>query len=363
MYGHTKWEYFKLNKEDENIFMNQTTDSNTALFASLNVNIYKDKLKVGDVFGNYKALCAHLEENEKTGNSRNAQHKEWERYFDYERDGHKYIIVEIYDEPLPKEDERAKGNASEYIPYIEFILLNYLAQQEGKVASLTTKQMFYILGMCNEKYINKQFKVSESENISSFQIEHFNQRSFRKLSGILTRALNNLRNRRLIDYSSVKMIGIKPKDGKGMYEVRQATSEECDIIRKMEREALVDMGLRSIVLVYLQFKSDAFFSRVEEKLRSRYGIDFYYSQINLRFTKEQVIQAIDMDAKKLQLNGRIIDSLNQEARTKFQNNIRKIQEHQNAYILGKPKNYEGFELEEDYIPSQERLAEIYIRIK
>ena len=70
-----------------------------------------------------------------------------------------------------------------------------------------------------------------------------------------------------------------------------------------------------------------------------------------------------MDAKKLQLNGRIMDSLNQEARTKFQNNIRKIQEHQNAYILGKPKNYEGFELEEDYIPSQERLAEIYIRIQ
>ena len=51
---------------------------------------------------NYKEMCKILNENEKTGDSKKAQQKEWKRYFDFGKEGQKYIIYEIYEKPLPK---------------------------------------------------------------------------------------------------------------------------------------------------------------------------------------------------------------------------------------------------------------------
>lgn len=54
------------------------------------------------IFKNYKELCEFLEEPVKGGTSKEAQIKEWQRYFAFERQGNKYIITEIYDTPLEK---------------------------------------------------------------------------------------------------------------------------------------------------------------------------------------------------------------------------------------------------------------------
>ena len=42
----------------------------------------------------------------KNGNAKKAQLKEWARYFDYQKDGNKFIITEVFDEPLDKYDAR-----------------------------------------------------------------------------------------------------------------------------------------------------------------------------------------------------------------------------------------------------------------
>lgn len=59
-------------------------------------------LVVGMVIKNYKELCAILNEEAKTGKAKQLQLKNWKRYFDWEKDGQKFIIVDIYDTPLPK---------------------------------------------------------------------------------------------------------------------------------------------------------------------------------------------------------------------------------------------------------------------
>ena len=74
------------------------------------------RLEIGMIVKNYKELCNLLNENPKTGNSKNAQLKEWQRYFEFERPKYKqsYIILDIYDEPLDKEDNRKSGNYTVY---------------------------------------------------------------------------------------------------------------------------------------------------------------------------------------------------------------------------------------------------------
>ena len=146
-------------------------------------NLYelvKNNLYVGLVVKNYKLMCHLLQQEQKTSNSKKAQHKEWQRYFDYEKQGQKYIITEIYNEPLIKNDKRALGNGSIYVPHIELILLNYLSKQEGFTATLTLKKLFLLMGMINPKYIeeNKDMLKARNEHITDYQINHFYQRTY-----------------------------------------------------------------------------------------------------------------------------------------------------------------------------------------
>ena len=64
-------------------------------------------------------MCEILKKETKTGNARKAQLKEFGRYFDWEKAGQKFIITDIYDTPLEKEDKRKFGNNSIYVRYIE----------------------------------------------------------------------------------------------------------------------------------------------------------------------------------------------------------------------------------------------------
>lgn len=68
-----------------------------------------ENLTEGLVVKNYKELCRLLEIEEKRGKGRDLQVKDFERYFTYERNGHNYIIKEIYDEPLEKVRKRGFG--------------------------------------------------------------------------------------------------------------------------------------------------------------------------------------------------------------------------------------------------------------
>lgn len=88
-------------------------------------------LIIGLVVKNYKELCKILGEEVKNGKSKKLQLKNWERFFAWEKQGQRFIIVDIYDTPLPKEDLRKKGNNSIYKNYIELILLQYLSKQEN----------------------------------------------------------------------------------------------------------------------------------------------------------------------------------------------------------------------------------------
>ena len=97
-------------------------------------------LSVGMVVKNYKQLCEILKKETKTGNARKAQLKEFGRYFDWEKAGQKFIITDIYDTPLEKEDKRKFGNNSIYVRYIEVILLKYLSQQTGYTRTLTKRK-------------------------------------------------------------------------------------------------------------------------------------------------------------------------------------------------------------------------------
>lgn len=70
------------------------------------------KLKKGLIIKNYKAMCEILDEPIKEGRNRKLQLKDWERYFDWSKDGHKFIIDRVYKKPKSKVDGRGKSKGS-----------------------------------------------------------------------------------------------------------------------------------------------------------------------------------------------------------------------------------------------------------
>ena len=161
-------------------------------------------LELGMVVKNYKEMCRILNEQVCGGDSKKAQLKEWARYFLWEKRGQKFIILDIYDEPLPKDDGRQNKNI--YVQYIEVILMKILSKQKNTKEPfyITTNQLWKLLGMINNNY--KNISLDDLNNmitdyeVTSFDMKKFYQRCNQRLREILFSSLNKLEDRALIKY-------------------------------------------------------------------------------------------------------------------------------------------------------------------
>lgn len=176
--------------------------------------INMSNIHVGQVFKNYKTLCQALGEPIKAGDSKKAQIKEWERYFLFKRDGHKYIITEIFETPKEKQDKRLLGNSNvaEYMDYIETLLLNLFAEkaQQGQRDLLISKgKLLKLIKAINSNYLffrDKTKKLSEYINIPEIEIKDFYESSDSTLTSNIETALKRLRQKSLIYWTNA--IGI-----------------------------------------------------------------------------------------------------------------------------------------------------------
>lgn len=122
--------------------------------------------------------------------------------------------MDIYDTPLEKEDLRKLGNNSIYTQAIEVILLQYLSHQDGYTRTLTKKKWWELLSITNHKYgrMTEKELLQLDKILTSFEIRHFYQRCNKKLEQILFSALNNLKNRKLINYQIQTVIVTTDKE-------------------------------------------------------------------------------------------------------------------------------------------------------
>jgi len=336
-------------------------------------NLIQTNLTIGQTIKNYKTLCTLLSEEPKTGNAKIYQVKEWLRYFDYEKDKQKYIITKIHSTPLPKDDNYLYGNNSIYIKHIELLLLNHLSRQDGKQTRITLKKLFLLLGMININYIqeDKENIKADSDFITDYHINHFYQRTYQKLREIIFSTLNNLKNRRLIDYEELTMINIREVNTTNATIEREATEEEKDIIRDIEKETLINMNLESITIMHLKFKQKEFYSRVNQLLKERHNINYTYKDIKISFTKKYIddaLQQAELLIQKRMLNDKIVLAVNEQAQKKYDKSQeqydQQVEEYMN-HIIGKPSEMslsKFFRLNDVYLYAQQELAELLIKL-
>lgn len=335
------------------------------------IGINTSNLKVGQVVKNYKELCALLEEEFKQGgDSRKAQLKEFARYFEWEKSGQKFLITDIYDTPLPKEDGRNKGK---YVKCIEIILLNYLSKQKGYTYTLSKKKWWELLGMVNRKYDNvSQEELLEIDPvITKFEIRQYYQRCNKKLEEILFSALRSLSSRKLIDWG-IETVIVTRNQGKTHFRV--ANEFEKKMILRAERYVLHKiMHLEKMFNVFAKQKQDEFYRLVNEILEDSLDKDwqYYYKQVKIIYNHDQVIEAIpDIEAelRKLELNDKVVNALNEHAEEKYRKERKKYEDN-TAKLFEKLVNGEDisgekiFKIPDTYVMAQKLLTDELIRLR
>ena len=306
-----------------------------------------------------------------TGESKKAQingdgETGFKRFFDFEKVKSKFIITDIYDEELPI-GGKSKGNKNVYSTFIELILMNYLASHDEGIETFTRRKLWILLGMTNEKYgkISNASLKALDKLITDYEINHFYNRSNRKLERILLSALGNLRNRRLIDWELQTVIC---RDNNGKEEWFVANDEEKKVILDTEYLVLHEFGFQKLIQVFSTFKTEEYFNRVNDILYENYKWEKFYKRFKIIYVPKNIrhsISEVESSLNKALLNTEVANFLNNEAEKIYEDAMRKYDEQ-----LGDAINNKGDILAAlhswkppiNYILAQNMLVDELIRI-
>lgn len=358
-------------------------------------------IKVGNTYKNYKELCLELNETTKTGTAKIAQIKEWERFFSYTKQGHKYIIDEIYAIPKSKIDMRSHGNnASIYLDEMEVLILDLLAQERnnGQIF-LSRNRLLQELKMINDNYSyyrNRHLNLSKFMNITTDEINEFYESSTSTLKSNLETALNRLVKQSLIYwtyamtvcYISTKTITTdtgKIKAVKNEYinnegekivtydtvkpvtEVayKKATKEEINIILEIERDMLIKYKCKDKSDLFKYGLINQFYNEVKEKLFDRTNIIFYYKSYEIIFNDKHIqdrlneikLQEHIRERSQFLLNTGVIDKIIDNAKTRHENAIKEVENNLFDDILSPKVRMRS---KDEYIHNNDKLAKTLI---
>ena len=333
------------------------------------------KLSEGMTFKNYKELCLFLGIKPMTStNSKKAQFKELERYCTYTKQGQKITINEIFLEPLDKEDLRIIGTHSKYVDHIKFLTLNLLSEIEEHRILLTKDRLLEALGMVNNRYLHKEESkkiLLKQDGMNKFYINHFFMRANNSLTRILFDSLNSLKRRFLITFEEI--ITIVRLNSNNIEVHTEATIEEKAIVASAKYKVLLDMNLNSMMQVIFKFKTEEFYRRSNKILKTEHNIEYTYKQIELIFTKEDVLNElsiIELKRHKKELNIKVVDTINVNTWNVYHKQIKDYDEKLMDFILNERPaigrytegQFTGFKLRDDFPEIQMELCDYLIKL-
>ena len=356
-----------------------------------------DQLEVGLIVKNYKAMCELLNESVKAGNSKKTQLKEWERYFNYSKQGNKFIITDIYDVPAERIDLR-NNRRTPYIDYIENLLISLLVHK--KKLFLSRNAILKSLEMINDNYTyvkyNPHKHIHELINIDKEEIKDFYNTTDDLLKRNIESALDGLERKRLISWNKTVTICLintsiekneldritvtkheeVTEDGEIIvsYDAakpltreihRKATDEEHKLIWEVEKDILNEWGYDDISDVIRHSRTDEFYKIANKRLLERGNINYYYYSYEILCNEKHILEnfnkldvfLLDEEKTKItieKLNSSIIDKISENA------NIRHIKAAETVLNKDHVRNIIKYRSLDSYVPNTNRLTETLI---
>ena len=350
-------------------------------------NINFDNLSENMVIKNYKELCKIVDWKPTTGASKKSQFKFLDCVCKWHKEGQKIFIDEIYseDDMNKKVDNRSGHNNIDYIKYIEALVLNYLAEKEDGVIFLSKYVLLNKLKMINDNYSfckGRIDKLSKFSEIDTDNIYEFYASTDKTLIGNLEKALNNLKNKSLIDWSKEKTIcecvnnketfniedeisidefGEETHTYKNRLDLnyRKATFKEVHTILYIEKEVMKQMKRKDKkdVVAHGEWKQ---FKKIVCDVLKDYNIIFYYDSYRILFNQEHICEELIDICNYLLLDKEIKhneNTLNKEIIERLKNNA--INRREKALNNKTNKNTKR-RVSDTYLEYQNKLIDMLI---
>lgn len=284
---------------------------------------------IGQEIG-YKQITDILELRYYKGKSKDAQLKLISQYYKLEKVKTKYRIIEKHDEPIPITDNRQ----SPYYDDLEVTILYALQNSEQFINTWSITEALIVTSLVNSNYRigKKDIRLTaEALEIDVDYLNTFYQSIHSRFRDIFENALKRMQNKKLIDYKEVVMIhkrvpkiklndlGIPIVDDNGRIQYTtdkvytEATDKERQYILKVERKVLKDMGYDKVSLVVAAGKYYKYKYNVNEILKKKLNIEYYYKAYSIVHNKEDIVEAITEIKNAVaedSLNGIKISTLN-----------------------------------------------------
>lgn len=291
-----------------------------------------ENIEVGMVVKNYKELCTLLGEKVTEGNSRKSQIDEWERYFDYTRQGHKYIINEIYPMPLPK--DFSKNDV--YTKYVQVILTKYLRDTNDRY--FTTTKLLKLLGFVNDNWgdIGLLADFVKTHNCTYQQAKYYYNQLYQHIMSYCVtafkRCLGRLSQRKYITY---KEIYVNDCNGK----IRELTNKEQQLYTDISFELKQEMGIKLINI----YNAKEYYNKLNERL-NEVGLDKVYKTFRIFPAVSGIEEAVEVSKQeyinaKKEVNGKSLTQMKNYIDIDIESCVAKITDEVNKAFDNSDEDY------------------------
>ena len=240
-------------------------------------------------------------------------------------------------------------------------------QKSSHVETFMRKDLWRMLGMVNEKYgtITHEKLLKINSKYTKFEVRNFYMRSNQKLEKILVSALNNLKNRYLIEWELLTIINTNVS---GREEWIVANDNQKKEIMLVKRDVLTDMGYNNAYQVAINNREEEFFEKVNSILNKKHGWNYFFKRYKIIFDAKNIQKAIpetEIELNRILLNQEIISYLNKEAQSQYD----KIEVRYNEIVSNAYDDYDEYlrrrdtwKFPDNYVLIQGLLADELIKI-
>lgn len=287
-----------------------------------------EKLEIGMSIKNYKELCELLGDKVLDGKSRKLQIENWKRYFDFDRQGNKYIINEVYPTPLPK--DFSKNDV--YTKYIQVILTKYLKETDDRY--FTTTKLLKLFGFVNQNWgdLSLLYDFCEKYDCSIQQAKYYYNQLYMHVMSYCTtafkRCLSRLSKRGFIIWEEIYRIELYDDNGKLVE--RDATDEEKKMYVELSYKIKQDMGIKLLNI----YNADKYYAKLNDKL-SELGINKIYKTFRIFPAKSGINEAVKVSIQEfkdsiINVNDKSVEQMLKYVDVDIEKDIEKLTEKSNS---------------------------------
>ncbi len=320
-------------------------------------NVKTDKLPIS--CKNYPAICNLLNEKPITNNNKKkSQVDRWSRYLVIIREGHKYHITQVRENPVEQTQKVNKRN-SKYQDDGSILIMDYILDNidssdcwvDNNLFVINENYIFQYLGFCNSSFLMSISSRSD-QRLSVKQRERFRDLCKKSMKSNLKSILNKLKKDGCIIDFNQKYFVRETKSGLR----RIATEEESLQIEKHKQELLNKLDIKSEADLKKHAIRSDFYRELNKIIGANSTIESCYKNFILEVDKYFILQKYDLldDYKRLYLRAQINKNFLTSQKTSMLKKIDKNRKtiasiNENSKINRKTRFYIDFNELDNYV--------------